>query len=133
MSDWSEWTFLFLSTLNWLGLICFFVGLLLFIAFLVLLLKSDCDLSLKFYEKVGANPSQALRGKVVWITGASSGIGEDLCYTLASCGVKLILSARREKKLRTVLEKCKGKILLHLIKYYIFCKHNNCILLKTGQ
>ena len=49
-----------------------------------------------------------LKGKVVWITGASSGIGEALAYTLAGLGAKLILSARRETELMKVLEKCKG-------------------------
>lgn len=105
MFGWS----LFLSTLNWFGLICLSAGLLFFVALVIILLRSDCDLSLKLYEKYGANPSKALYGKVVWITGASSGIGEDLCYTLASCGAKLILSSRTEKQLRKVLEKCKGE------------------------
>ncbi len=108
MGVFSELTFLLLSTLNWFGLISLVIGFLLVVVLLVILFKSDCDLSLKLYEKLGANPSK-LYGKVVWITGASSGIGEDLCYTLASCGAKLILSARREKQLRKVLEKCKGK------------------------
>ncbi len=113
MVAWSSLTFLFLTTLNWFGLICLSVGLLLFITLMIVLLRSDCDLSLKLYEKLGASPSKALYGKVVWITGASSGIGEDLCYILAGCGAKLILSSRREKQLREVLEKCKGERLLH--------------------
>lgn len=102
-----EWLFFLLSTLNWLGLICLVSSCVLVILFVIILLRSDCDLSLKAYEKLGKKPSKALYGKVVWITGASSGIGEDLSYTLAECGAKLILSARREKHLRKVLEKCK--------------------------
>ncbi len=43
-----------------------------------------------------------LEGKVVWITGASSGIGEALVYQLAKKNCKIILSARRESELERV-------------------------------
>lgn len=43
-----------------------------------------------------------LKGKVIWLTGASSGIGEALAYALAKEGVKLIISARREDELKRV-------------------------------
>ncbi|KAK2704015.1 hypothetical protein QYM36_017675 [Artemia franciscana] len=49
---------------------------------------------------------ETLEGKVVWITGASSGIGEFLAYELAKCGVKLALSARRESELLRVKSHC---------------------------
>lgn len=48
----------------------------------------------------------SLKDKVVWITGASSGIGEHLAYTLSKAGCKLTLSARREKDLERVKAKC---------------------------
>lgn len=76
---------------------------------LLRLLRSDCDLTLKFYERWGTQPAKALVGKVVWITGASSGIGEELAYVLAESGAKLVLSARREKELQRVLEHCRGR------------------------
>lgn len=46
------------------------------------------------------------KNKVVWITGASSGIGEALAYAFAQQGAKLILSARKEKELLRVKEGC---------------------------
>lgn len=36
--------------------------------------------------------------KVVWITGASSGIGEALAYALNKMGYRLIISARNAHK-----------------------------------
>ncbi|WP_083631331.1 SDR family oxidoreductase [Labilibacter marinus] len=45
-------------------------------------------------------------GKVVWITGASSGIGEELAYAYAREGARLVLTARREDKLNAVKERC---------------------------
>lgn len=43
-----------------------------------------------------------LENKVIWITGASSGIGEATVYQFAKHPVKLILSARREPELQRV-------------------------------
>lgn len=47
-----------------------------------------------------------LTGKVIWITGASSGIGEALTYELAKRGNKLILSSRRKEELERVQGNC---------------------------
>jgi len=47
-----------------------------------------------------------LQDKVIWITGASSGIGEALAKTLSLQPVKLILSARRSKELDRVKQSC---------------------------
>jgi short-subunit dehydrogenase len=49
----------------------------------------------------------SLSGKVVWLTGASSGIGESLAYALAEEGANLVLTARREPELNKVKAACK--------------------------
>lgn len=45
---------------------------------------------------------QFFSGKVVWITGASSGIGEALVKSFAGYGAKVVLSARRQEELTRV-------------------------------
>ncbi|XP_074316532.1 11-beta-hydroxysteroid dehydrogenase 1A-like [Silene latifolia] len=50
--------------------------------------------------------SEDVAGKVVVITGASSGIGEQLAYEYARRGAFLVLAARREKSLREVANLC---------------------------
>ena len=48
----------------------------------------------------------------MWITGASSGIGEYLCYELAQAGCRLVLSARREDELKRVKDQCLSEYFL---------------------
>ncbi len=49
----------------------------------------------------------SFRNKVVWITGATSGIGEALAYEFAGRGARLVLSARRKEPLQAVATRAK--------------------------
>lgn len=84
----------------WLLLIMLAVG-----TVLVWLKYADADLPLVFLSKFGRSPG-VLKGSVVWITGASSGIGESLSYELARAGAKLALSGTNSERLRAVKDKC---------------------------
>ncbi|CEK11766.1 SDR family oxidoreductase [Legionella hackeliae] len=53
--------------------------------------------------------SNYFANKVIWITGASSGIGEALALALAQENTCLVLSARREEELSRVAKMCQEK------------------------
>ena len=80
---------------------CLYASLLLFIYVAYKLFKfatADADLNLLGHSlKPGF-----FKDKIVWVTGASSGIGEELCRQLSSLGASVILSARSKDKLESV-------------------------------
>ena len=52
--------------------------------------------------------SEGFHGQVVWITGASSGVGEGLAVAFAEAGARVVLSARREAELERVRARLAG-------------------------
>ncbi|XP_038969177.1 dehydrogenase/reductase SDR family member 7-like isoform X5 [Rattus norvegicus] len=87
----------------WMLALC---ALLLLVLGLLSFLWLDSDLTLLRAAWMGQCPEQALADKVVWITGASSGIGEELAFQLSKLGVCLVLSARRGQELERVKRRC---------------------------
>ena len=57
-----------------------------------------------------------MKTQTVWITGASSGIGEALTYAYHQMGAKVIISARNESELIRVKAKCKDQNEVHILK-----------------
>lgn len=68
-------------------------------------LVSQCDVATARTPTLAAN---AFSNQVVWITGASSGIGKEMALILATRGATLILSSRRKEALESVAQKCRG-------------------------
>ena len=107
------------------------VGILVFLVACVV--NSDADLTLMFADKFGRKLGNSwseqemygskllyqrshlslfegdLRGKVVWITGASTGIGAALAIEAAKYGAKVAISARTHGKLEETKKICIGR------------------------
>lgn len=62
--------------------------------------------SLQYFEVKIKALKNYFDGKTIWVTGASSGIGESLVYALSHAGAKLIISARRTTELERVKAAC---------------------------
>ncbi|MFT4830935.1 MAG: dehydrogenase/reductase SDR family protein 7 [Psychroserpens sp.] len=56
-----------------------------------------------------------IQDKIIWITGASSGIGEALTYELSKLGCDLVISARNKEQLITVKNKCNYPERIHVL------------------
>lgn len=61
--------------------------------------------------------------KVVWITGASSGVGESMVYAFNNEKSRIIISARRENELERVKNNCKQKENVYILPLDLE-KHN---------
>ena len=106
--------------------------LILLIVCLLLICLSDGDLTLMYYAKCGTKMGNlkcrfffhyclmpikkkipaffldSLGGQVVWVTGASTGIGAACAIEAARNGAKVVLSARSKDKLEEVRGQCIG-------------------------
>ncbi|AKO51200.1 oxidoreductase [Marinobacter psychrophilus] len=56
-----------------------------------------------------SSTNDPINGKIVIITGASSGLGESTARHLADLGAKLVLAARREDRLKSLAEELEAK------------------------
>jgi dehydrogenase/reductase SDR family member 7B len=73
------------------------------IAYIMRILALPFSLGSVLYQILfSRNLKNCLPGKVVLITGASSGIGEALAHTFYIAGCKVVLAARRQDELERV-------------------------------
>lgn len=92
------------AVLGWQALAAFLV-----IVVVVVVFVKTADADVTVIRAASRLPPAAFAGKVVFITGASSGIGEALAHELAPRGAKLILAARREDRLAAVADTLRRK------------------------
>ncbi len=64
------------------------------------------SIPIRKYNEKSKDIVMHFKDKVVWITGASSGIGEHLVYALVEEGAKVIISSRKEQELNRVKGNC---------------------------
>ncbi|KAK7056575.1 Dehydrogenase/reductase SDR member 7 [Halocaridina rubra] len=91
--------------LGWCTYTCclYVIGFLAVLRYIVI--PAECDSVLWFYKQFG-KPVESLKGHVVWITGASSGIGKALAIRLARAGVRIAISSRSVESLNNVKTLC---------------------------
>ena len=70
----------------------------------VLFMRSDN--SLLTLRLLPYNETTAHQGQIIWVTGASTGIGAGLAFDLCKAGAQVIISARQEDKLKAVAKRC---------------------------
>lgn len=107
------------------------LGLLAFVVLLLYFSRADGDLTLLWAEWQGRRPERELTNKVIWVTGASSGIGEELAYQLSKLEVSLVLSARRVHELERVKRKCldrySGQQWWKIPSFFVFGNQHECL------
>lgn len=70
------------------------------------------------------------REEIRWalVTGASSGIGEHLCYFLANKGINLLISGRNKARLNALADKLKSDVLVEVIAADLADRHERMLL-----
>ncbi len=67
----------------------------------------------------GEQGGMKLQGQVIWITGASSGVGEGMARVFHREGASLVLSARRQAELERVKASCQGPGTIDILPFDI--------------
>ncbi len=78
----------------------------------------------------------SFKDKVVWITGASSGIGEALAYEFDRSGSKVIISSNEDDELERVKNNCNSSVMvlpLDLMNYDELTQKGEEVIEKYGQ
>ena len=68
------------------------------------------------------------KGKIVWVTGTSSDLGEALTKAFHQAGANLAISGRRRNELARVIAECKKNGFLQASQYLqakLWCYHSN--------
>ena len=78
-----------------------------FIALIAIFISSDSDLLLFVLPYDKSQAQNVFVEKVIWITGASSGIGASLARDSSVAGANVVISARRTAELESVAIACK--------------------------
>jgi len=73
---------------------------------LAIIFLADSDIPTFVATHFGKDPRNEYSGKVVWVTGASSGIGEGIAKEFATLNAKIVISARRKDELERVKKEC---------------------------
>ncbi|KAM4709949.1 hydroxysteroid 11-beta-dehydrogenase 1-like protein A [Discoglossus pictus] len=72
----------------------------------LLFLSVFVSLSAYYFFSTETLTPEVVRGKRVLVTGASTGIGEQIAYQFAQMGARVMVTARREQRLQEVTKKC---------------------------
>ncbi len=74
-----------------------------------------------------------INNKTIWVTGASSGIGMELCRQLAERGARMVLSARSKDTLISLAESLPGGLSRHWVVPLDLANADNLLAAVAGQ